>query len=212
MDHNADLARRAPTLLFDRLVFFSDAVFAISITLLVLDLKLPAGLNTADALAQMGPKFEGVGIGYCVVGIYWLAHHRLFGTVDREDPLLRFTNLLFLAGVIFLPFPASVIAERQLDTASAVFYAASAGSVGVLFVLLALVARRHTLLVPGSGRRLTLSIIARSVAAPLIFFLSIPLAFSQPQWAVRSWILIWPMTVLFRLMAGWAIKAFDAFS
>src|ERR1700723_51476 len=88
---------------FERFIFFSDAVFAIAITLLVLDLKVPNA--DAFALAPLIPKLLGFGISFYVIGRYWLAHHQLFEAVEGYDGLLLGANLWFLASIAFLPFP-----------------------------------------------------------------------------------------------------------
>jgi Endosomal/lysosomal potassium channel TMEM175 len=97
----------------DRLVLFSDAVFAIAITLLALDLRLPepppdltdAGL--LEQLLELGPKYFSFVISFMSVGFYWIAHHRFFQLVVRVDAGLLLLNLLLLMGVAFIPFPTS---------------------------------------------------------------------------------------------------------
>ena len=126
---------------FERLAFFSDAVFAIAITLLVLDLKPPNPHAPFD-LRSMEPSFEGFAISFFVISLYWLAHHQLFGSLLREDRRLRVTNLWFLASVAFLPYPTSVIGSYDTATGPVIFYALSVATVGVLLVVLTWAARR----------------------------------------------------------------------
>ncbi len=100
----------------DRISFFSDAVFAIAITLLVLDLKVPVIANPTDqaflaAFGGMAFKFIGFLVSFCIVGYYWLVHHRIFGYVERyTDALLKY-NFLFLFSVVLLPFSSELSAE-----------------------------------------------------------------------------------------------------
>ncbi len=182
---------------FERLVFFSDAVFAIAITVLVLDLKLPPGGDIVSDLNAMIPKFVGFGVSFFVIGIYWIAHHRLFGTLKREDGKLRVVNLTFLASVVFLPFPTSALAERPSVTASVILYALAVASVGLLLILLTFAARRPGLMRPKETRGGTLHFVIRSLGAPTVFLLSTLIALREPRLATLSWLAIWPAITVF---------------
>ena len=83
---------------FERLIFFSDAVFAIAITLLVLDIRLPHDApSLAQGLADTVPQIFAFLLSFMVIGIYWLNHHRLFSHVTAAPmPLLRVNLLLLL--------------------------------------------------------------------------------------------------------------------
>ena len=124
---------------FERLVFFSDAVFAIAITILVLDIRLPAGeeaLTDAELLAQLlgiWHKYLAYIISFLVIGSFWISHHRKFRYNRHYDSNLRFLNLLLLMAIAFIPFPSSVISEHGYRTAT-IFYALTiivAGSMSV---------------------------------------------------------------------------------
>ncbi len=102
----------------ERLILFSDAVFAIAITLLVIELKVPeiekAELTEGkllQALAHMLPKFFGFIISFMFIGIYWTVHHRLFGYVINYTPKLLRLNLLFLFAVALMPFSTAFYSE-----------------------------------------------------------------------------------------------------
>jgi uncharacterized membrane protein len=173
---------------FERLVFFSDAVFAIAITLLVLDLKPPLGREVAFDLRPMVPNLVGFGLSFYVVGRYWLSHHRLFETVRGYDARLLATNLAFLAAIVFLPFPTSVVAEAKAATGPVVFYALSVAAVGLLMIVLALIARRPALLAAGETRGGTLRIVTAMAGAPLVFLASAAVALRDARWAL--WLLV----------------------
>jgi hypothetical protein len=102
-------------LAFERLVFFSDAVFAIAITLLVIEIRLPEGTAIADgrallaALSSLLPRYLGFLVSFVVVGSFWLSHHRLFRSVRGFDERLLLLDLLFLLFVAFIPFPTAVL-------------------------------------------------------------------------------------------------------
>lgn len=97
----------------ERMILFSDAVFAIAITLLIIDLKVPeikrpvTESHLANALGALIPNIIGFLLSFLLIGLYWTVHHRLFGYVIGYTPFLLWLNLLFLLGIIFLPFSTS---------------------------------------------------------------------------------------------------------
>jgi uncharacterized membrane protein len=121
----------------ERVVFFSDAVFAIAITLLVIDLKLPETADMASergawlALAATIPRLGGFVISFLVIGAYWVGHHRMFRYITRCDVSLLWRNLLLLMCVAFLPFPTSVFSEHLRGQMPIVLYAGSLGLAGI---------------------------------------------------------------------------------
>ena len=114
--------------LLERLTFFSDAVFAIAITLLVIEIRPPIlhGASEAalgSALAALIPNYIGFFVSFFVIGRFWLGHHRLFGQLARADDRLTFANLLMLLGIAFMPFPTAVFSEYVQLTTATLFYA-----------------------------------------------------------------------------------------
>jgi uncharacterized membrane protein len=91
----------------DRIVNFSDAIFAIAITILVLDIRLPDNLSPTELPVQvlgLGPKYLSYLISFLVLAVYWQAHHRVFKPITGYDGTLVWLNILFLMAVAFLPF------------------------------------------------------------------------------------------------------------
>ncbi len=182
---------------FERLVFFSDAVFAIAITLLVLDLR-PEGDPGDFALSHYGNRLFGFVLSFAVIGVYWLSHHRLFGGLWREDGLLRLANLAFLASIVFLPFPTSIIAQPRINNYAVIFYALSAAAVGGLLLLLTLAARRPALMRPEETRQGTIVYGCVTLAPPLIFVISAFVAYRHPMPGILMWWLVGPAVMLAR--------------
>jgi uncharacterized membrane protein len=97
----------------ERMILFSDAVFAIAITLLAIELKVPAILHDitdhklAESLLEMTPKFIGFLISFLIIGHYWTIHHRLFGFVVNFNLRLLWLNLFFLLAVVLMPFTSA---------------------------------------------------------------------------------------------------------
>ncbi len=111
---------------FDRILFFSDAVFAIAITLLVIDIRLPAGLATEAALRKaLGdetPHYVAFVVSFIVIGRFWTGHHRLFGYLKDFDTGLLTRNLLFLMTIAFMPFPTMVVGSYGSSETGVLFY------------------------------------------------------------------------------------------
>ncbi|MCX6045230.1 MAG: TMEM175 family protein [Chloroflexi bacterium] len=98
-----------------RLEAFSDGVFAIAITLLVLDIKvprdLPEGVGLGQALLQQWPAYLAFFISFTFIGIMWINHHRIFSLLSQTDHTLLVLNGLLLLGVTVLPFPTALLSE-----------------------------------------------------------------------------------------------------
>lgn len=104
----------------DRISFFSDGVFAIAITLLVIEFKVPVIQHATDgllwdSLAHMGWKLLGFVISFFIVGYYWSVHHRIFGYVNDYTSRLIWLNLLFLFSVVLLPFSSGLLGEYSSE-------------------------------------------------------------------------------------------------
>jgi uncharacterized membrane protein len=98
-----------------RIEAFSDGVFAIAITLLVLDLKVPReldpGRTLVSALGAMWPTYLAFITSFATILIMWINHHRMFTLIGRADDRLLFYNGLLLLGVTIVPFPTALVAE-----------------------------------------------------------------------------------------------------
>jgi uncharacterized membrane protein len=105
----------------DRISFFTDGVFAIAITLLVIEFKVPVIEHPTDhllwdSLKEMAWKLLGFVLSFCIVGYYWSVHHRIFGYVEKYTPRLIWHNLVFLFSVVLLPFTSGLLGEYASDT------------------------------------------------------------------------------------------------
>jgi uncharacterized membrane protein len=97
---------------FDRLVFFSDAVVAIAITLLALDLPVPKGQTVSELWASIQDDYGhylAFLITFVVIAAMWSRHHQVFRYVERSDARLRTLNLLWLLAIVLLPFATKVL-------------------------------------------------------------------------------------------------------
>jgi len=181
---------------YDRVLFFSDAVFAIAITLLVVDLRVPDEvLNAGDQLHADKYRILGFAISFLVIGLFWMGHHRLFRYITALNRPVIFLNLLFLGTIAFLPYPTALLfASSTKQVAATVFYAACVAGAGLMELAIWLYALRADGLVPASispaSRRY---VTAQILPTPVVFGLSIPVAFVAPGVAPFTWILLVPI-------------------
>jgi uncharacterized membrane protein len=179
----------------DRIVFFSDAVFAIAITILVLDIRVPDGLSPTELPVQvldLGPNYLSYVISFLVLAVYWQAHHRVFKPITGYDGTLVWLNFLFLMAVAFLPFPTSLLGEYSREQVSVVIYAANAAVASLLLVTISWYATSgHRLVAPDlvddeAERKQRM----QGLAVPVVFVLSIGISFFSPRAAMYSWLLL----------------------
>ena len=186
----------------ERLVFFSDAVFAIAITLLVLQIELPAGAEAfdnrqlLDGLIAIWQKYLAYVISFLVIGTFWISHHRKFRLIHRYDGTLLLLNVLTLMFVAFLPFPSSVISINPNRTAT-IFYALIVALVALLMAVMWWYAawRGHLVDAGLDLRRRRLELAALLWTAG-IFLMSMGIAFIGPDLAKLSWLLVLPGTLM----------------
>ena len=139
-----------------RLETFSDGVFAIAITLLILDVRLPSGKGSVThRLGEAWPSYTAYVISFLIIGIMWANHHSIFRLIARTSHGLVVANLLLLMCVAFIPFPTLVLAENlhggSADGhAAAVFYGGTFTVTAAFYNLLwQTAARRNRLIEPG---------------------------------------------------------------
>ena len=124
-----------------RIEAFSDGVFAVAITLLVLDLKVPppGSRGLLAALWNQWPAYLAYMASFATIGIMWINHHRLFVVIRRADHMLLLLNGLLLLGVTFVPYPTAVVVEyiRRADASvAAAVYNGTFTVIAIFFNLL----------------------------------------------------------------------------
>ncbi|MFL5896582.1 MAG: TMEM175 family protein [Thermoleophilaceae bacterium] len=138
-----------------RVEAFSDGVFAIAITLLVLEIKVPkAGEHTLwHDLGNLWPSFAAFVVSFFTIGVIWVNHHALYDRIRTSTRTLLFLNLFLLLWVSFIPFPTALVAEHLRDGTSAsqhtaaAFYATTFLLMGLSFFAVYLYAGRRRLLI-----------------------------------------------------------------
>lgn len=167
---------------FERVVFFSDAVFAIVITLLVLELKVPHLSEHNEptlrhALVELLPRVAGFVTSFLIIGLMWIEHHRIFRYIADYDGRLLWLNLFLLLCVSFVPFPTALFSENFWSRTAFILYTASFGGVATAKLLIWRHATRAKLLKKDVSPALERRIARRSLAVPLACALAIALSF-----------------------------------
>lgn len=188
----------------ERLVFFSDAVFAIAITLLSLEIRLPviegqqSNAELFQSILAIWPKYIAYIISFLVIGLFWASHHRKFRLIQGYDNNLIFLNLLLLMTIAFIPFPTSLISEFGNRT-STIFYASVLILAGLLSITIWLYAsHKNRLIDPLLDKRQRRREIVGPLLSVVIFVLSIGLAFINVGLARLSWVLVILMQRVYR--------------
>ena len=167
----------------ERIAAFSDGVFAICITLMVFQIKVPeipanlASTELPKALLELMPSFEGFLISFVLVGIYWVGQHNIFMHIKRHDRVLMWLNNLFLLWIAFMPFPAALIAHYSDQETSIVFYATILILAGLTLDGIWWYATHHHRLVDEAVSKEMIRKVHRKVLlAPVLYLLAIPLS------------------------------------
>jgi uncharacterized membrane protein len=178
----------------ERLILFSDAVFAIAITLLVIEIKVPEisdELLSEHALTQslwhIFPKFMGFLVSFLIIGLYWTVHHRMFGYVVAYTQRLLWINLFFLMAVALMPFSSAFYSEyiSHLYRSPAMLYVANISFLGIMnFILWKYITNPKHKLTEGLTQPLARYYSFRAIAVPIIFFIMGIVYFFAPKFAI----------------------------
>ena len=120
--------RLIPTKTAKRLEALADGVFAIAMTLLVLELAIPVlsehhtNTEITRELANLWPKFLSYSLSFLILGVYWIIHHYIFENINLYDSTLAWLNILFLMFVSLIPFTTSLMGEYFLERTPTLIY------------------------------------------------------------------------------------------
>lgn len=179
MSHN-DIFENRKHFQLERLILFSDAVFAIAITLLVLEIKVPQSdwTNTISAdklngyILELLPNILGFIFSFFIIGFNWTIHHRIFGYVINYDSRLIWLNLLMLFFIVLLPFTTTLTSEFGYLNESFVFYWTNVGLISfvIFFIQLHISNPKKNLSVGYEDRNIRHYALSRSLLTCFVFF------------------------------------------
>jgi uncharacterized membrane protein len=190
-----------------RLVFFSDAVFAIVLTLLVLELR-PPELHSANglvhALREMIPHFIAFGASFGVVSIFWAAHMSIFRPIKVFDWVTAWVNLLFLLTIALMPFASAILGRYGTQGESWRIYSVVLIAAAVAQCLLVLVLYRGKgRLVGGTTGRAVAYRLVRAASPGIVFGLALWLSLiGETRLSSLCWVLFPPIMIFARLLFG----------
>jgi uncharacterized membrane protein len=171
-----------------RITAFSDGVFSIAITLLVLNLQIPKGITSLtdllNKLQALWPNLMSYVLSFVIIGIYWVAHHNMFHYIKRSDRMFLWINILLLMCVAFIPFPAgllgqfSFVSQSSLAKVAEIIYACNLILTNLTLSLLWWYATSHHRLVDQDIDPHFVNIVnRRNMTAPVVYAASIGLSF-----------------------------------
>ena len=173
-----------------RVAAFTDGVFAIAITLLVLSLDMPDVKDDrlAHELGKQWPELLAYFLSFAVVGRFWVIHHRVFATVGSFDSRLMSLNLAYLSFVVLVPFTSEILGEYGDTSTAVMLYAAVLGLAALLnWLMIRHVVRSGQVL--EEYREETARYAGRGwLTIPAVLLLSVPVALISPFAAEAMWV------------------------
>jgi uncharacterized membrane protein len=188
---------------FERLVFFSDAVFAIAITLLIIEVRLPPlpeHPTDADIIAALRatlPSIFAYVLSFATIGLYWLSHWRRWRYIARVNERLVGLNLLLLGLIAFIPFPTALIGEQGDHASVVIVYALALSAAGIAGPVTWLYAWRNGLAIPTVSPLYAQLSTIRGFAVPVVLLGSLVfLPVVGTNGVEFMWLLIAPVQIL----------------
>jgi uncharacterized membrane protein len=188
-----------------RLEAFSDGVIAVIITIMVLDLKVPAADGLAGFVSIL-PTLAVYTLSFLFTGIYWVNHHHLADRLKLVDPAILWANLFFLFCLSLLPFFTNYLVDKHITAFPVALYSAALLLIGLAFTILGRVLIRHILAytdvyqpTDADGQ---VSETYKGIASLTIYFLGIPLAYWHPWFALT----LVPLVTLIWIVPTFAVK------
>jgi uncharacterized membrane protein len=196
--------RQVPLMSLNRFEAFSDGVFAIAVTLLVLEIKAPdlthaTSSEAVTKLLQIFPHVLSYITSFIVIGVIWINHHALFHFLKRVDRTVLVINLLLLMCVAFIPYPTALIGEFGASLPVVIFYGLSLAITGFVYnALWFYVAHRYILSERLIHQKAVWKAALWSLSYPISYFIAASLALISINLSIVLYVLI----PLFYLLPG----------
>ena len=203
MSHHESMARGADSRMVDRMLFFSDAVFAIVLTLLALDLRPPEGheavpTSVSDILLPIGNHLIVFIISFVLVGQWWLIHLRATRQLRDFDWPTAIANLVFLLGITLMPFVTTLLTSNFRSTPNLTVYWGELFFTSASMTVLSLIMTRDRgRLIGGIDKRERLWRATRSVIPGIAFLSGVILAlYDHLLLSANCWVAIIPLRII----------------
>lgn len=174
----------------ERLAALSDGVFAVAMTLLVLDLRTPTSAMVHDergllaALVTLSPRLVTYLMSFLTLGIFWLGQQTQFNSIERSDRDFAWIHIGFLATVCLLPFSTTLLAEFITFRAALLVYWFNIFLLGVLLLSSWLIARWRRLVKDGEDANLDKAVIRRILGAQTLYAIAAALCVFSNYWSI----------------------------
>ncbi len=175
-----------------RVETLADGVFAIAMTLLVLDIRVPLPHDPAhlpERLLDLGPNLFSYALSFVVLGVYWVGHHNQYRFIQRADRAFLWINILFLLSIAFIPFSAGLLAEYPAERLAVAVYGGNLVVVGLVLYLHWWYATSHRLAddVPPEAAR---SAARRILLAPFLYVVAVGLSLWTTRASLTLYVLV----------------------
>jgi len=201
----------------DRLIGFSDGVFAVAITLVALQFEITRDFDVTAFIAEFNEelwKLPAYGLTFLIVGLFWQIHHRMFELIPRQNSTLVVLNMTFLASVCLVPFVSSTFGEyinsadpiaRRVE----VVYSLTMAACGLLLASCWWYASSaHRRLIDDKvGPAMVTYIRYRGLVTPIVFLATVPVGIWNPTLGAWTWLLLIPAMVVVNQVWGPAADA-----
>jgi len=178
-----------------RILAISDGVFAFALTLLVVQLAVPAagsGGSLGSRLADLYPAYFSYGLSFAAIALTWTGHHETFKYIRHVDGHLISLNFGWLLLIALLPFPTAVLGRFGHDLVAAILYAVVMSLTGLASTATWWYATSGRRLVnPNLSDQLVRSRYLTTLSVPVVFLSSIPIALWRPELAELAWTVFW---------------------
>lgn len=193
----------------DRIGTFSDSVFAVAITLLVLNIHVPAlsvnptNHTLASKLWKIWPNYEAFILSFVIIGLYWILHHMMFRYIERYNGPFLWLNLFFLMCIVIMPFTTSLISEYEETATATIVYAANLAVASLLMAVIWWYSTgRGRLMIKGFDIETGKHAVLANLCTALVFLASMPIALVNERVAKYFWLLLFPIHVLLERLHG----------
>jgi TMEM175 potassium channel family protein len=198
-----DTMMPAPLLGKNRIEALSDGVFAIAMTLLVLELHVPglpsnaSNVEILPALLHMAPKFLAYAASFISLGIYWVGHHNMYHAIRRSDRVLLWLNILFFMVVSFLPFSTSVLNAFRQSQIAPVFFGTNVILIGwILFLQWAYASSQPEMIADHVSPEYRKLVFSRFLWIPIILTLTVLICFWSAEISMAVYVLLMPLYLI----------------
>jgi len=193
----------------NRVEALSDGVFAIVITLLILDIRVPDVdySQLPAALVAILPRIFAYVISFGVIGVYWLAHHQSLQLIAKLDGFMIWLNLIYLLAVSFMPFPTALLGRYPLLPIPIVIYGVNLIVANALGITLSMYLRAHPELGSGYAHRAAHKSVFLYFFVNGSYILAMLIAFFEPRISYAIFVIVLVVVIAFYSFAPVAVQA-----